>query len=237
MVRWLRLSHFLFLKVKIVFQTTYTPIKCAVRTERNFMKTEIILLIILGLAAITAVIVFVTIYAKKKRKIANNKQILLQGKASSAKYMNNAIAIECAEKFADDFMKKILSPDLRNTRIENIVVESRIIGGLISGRNTDSPYCNKVGIVDSIPYKYAIYSTYFDFYKKNLKPISGEIETSAFLYAVFQNICIQIASRLPKDPSGTEYRIEVSESIENNIIMAKFTYIAPNGQYLPLQDW
>ena len=169
------------------------------------------------------------------------------------KYKNNIYAIESAQKFAEEFIKKVkaLKRDIREEKVEYC----KSMGAIF---RREENCCTGMGYVSAVRREHN-FSFYYekgydsrkgyaysdrdliDFVEKNIRPLQSREEMDAFVRAVALNTQGIIEKQYTKDESGTEYQITTEElsGSERKIfgISIIFKYSAPNGFYTPSAEW
>ncbi len=175
-------------------------------------------------------------FSLKKGK--KNEAEIQKGHEGWEKFKNDPIATECAEKYADFFIKTIKDQN-RARYIRSIEINSSRkreikdyyrIGGCFDGNSGEF-----VGI-DKEPWGS---SCRFKFADKSAAPIANLADMISFIDAVKKRTIEYISEEMPNDPSGTEYSIKVhnycySTDNEKKVYYNfSLSYHAENGSYTP----
>lgn len=190
------------------------------------------------------------IEAERKEKELARNGISVTRDAMTSKYIDKAPTIKAAERFADEFIKKIKEAD-RDIR-KKMIECSFEVGAIIE--KEEGAICTKIGEVSAMAasgsyaffYNTDMYTScgdFINFEAENLRPLQGRDETVAFVRAVALKAYDIINKKYIKDETGTSYQITMKEFSGNSInrisygISIKFEYTAKNGHYSAPAEW
>ncbi len=186
---------------------------------------------------ICAVVAFISVYLSrrisKKAAQKDRAEIEQNFERLREKYMNNPVTLQIANECSEMFARAI-EARIRNTSVPEIIIEYRL-SKKNSFANDDvmfkllSPLTS--GTFDLEKYNEEFYC--YSLKENNLAAIPDSNEFYVFLHAIALNIKKTLTERFPKDPSGTEYTIKVSE---DSNAMVKISYCAKNGNYASSAD-
>ncbi len=181
-----------------------------------------VVLILLGVA------VYMIVKKVKKFKIdTKNKKL----QPLIAKYRNNPLVIEEAKALAACMESRVTFNNRQayyNKHTQREITAEWTVEGIfgleVYGNKT--PCCNRIS-GDGVR---------IDFMQRNMRPIYDITEMHAFMHAIVSRGIEFFAQAVPKDPSSTDYEINIREekytSTKDKRFKIHIKYTAPNGYYI-----
>lgn len=157
----------------------------------------------------------------KSNEAAYRLEFEQEVKRQSIEYAESALATEVIQWMTTGLAKSIDAAD-RRSYINKIVVPFDFYV------YTDKITCNL--------------GTY-DFQLHRCANLPNALEQAALAQAIASAIQLNITMKYPKDASGTDFVLDIScsyvhdENTGRDVVGAKICYTAPNGNYVPVQNW
>ncbi len=167
------------------------------------------------------------------KKVKKSKKVQL--KPLIAKYRENPRVIQAAHSMASSMKSTVeyRSSSAASNKYEQreITAEWKIEAKFCNAiRGNNTPCCNYInGVCGCI-----------SFTEEGLRPIYSVPEMQAFVHAIVSKGMEFFMQEVPKDPSGTDYDIDIKD-IEYSAYSSKdfeinIKYVAPNGHYINPKD-
>lgn len=77
----------------------------------------------------------------------------------------------------------------------------------------------------------------FSFAQQRVRDLTGPLEQTALARVVAVRTKSNIKTKLPTDPSGTDYDISIKPTFFHDYVSAELLYTANNGNFVPSRNW
>ncbi len=178
------------------------------------------------------------ILRKGKKERRRDETEIQKGHERWDKFQNDILVNECAEKYAEFFIK-IIKDQNRAKYIRSIDVNNRRKREIKDYYRLGGCFDKKIGEFVGIDKEPWGSSCRFKFVDKGAAPITNLADMISFIDALKKRTIEYISEEMPNDPSGSEYSIKIHnycyDSDDKKLIFYNFSlsYQAENGNYQP----